>query len=54
MIIWANFLRRLRMQRAFRETYFELSQLDDKMLRDINIQRADIGRIAKKAAEQAA
>ena len=42
------------MRRAYRETYLELSQLDDKSLRDINIQRADIGRIAKQAADQAA
>jgi uncharacterized protein YjiS (DUF1127 family) len=54
MIIWANFMKRLRMRRAFRETYFELSQLDDQVLRDINVMRGEIGLIAKKAAQQAA
>ena len=54
MIIWAALMKRLRMRRAFRETYFELSRLDDQMLRDINVTRGEIGRIAKKAAELAA
>lgn len=54
MIIWAALMKRLRMRRAFRETYLELSQLDDKSLRDINIMRTDIDRIARQAAKQAA
>jgi uncharacterized protein YjiS (DUF1127 family) len=41
------------MRRAYHETVLELSRLDDKVLRDINVMRDDIPRIARRAAERA-
>jgi uncharacterized protein YjiS (DUF1127 family) len=42
-----------RMHRAFRATFEQLSQLDDRTLADINVPRGEIQFIAKKAARKA-
>lgn len=40
----------LKVQRRYRATYDELSSLDDRMLNDIGITRADIEAVAQRCA----
>ena len=41
-----NFLQKLRNRQSYRNTYNELSQLNDRELNDIGIGRGDIKRVA--------
>lgn len=54
MTILAMILRAVRRWKAYRETYAELANLDDRTLADLNIQRGDLEFVARKAAAQVA
>ncbi len=50
MLIWGYILRQIKRWRMYRRTFNELAALDDRMLSDINISRAEIPGIARHAA----
>ncbi|GLK80848.1 MULTISPECIES: DUF1127 domain-containing protein [Methylopila] len=53
MLFWAFLLKRYRMWRVYRETFVELTSLDDRTLADVNLGRGDIERVARRAAREA-
>lgn len=53
MMLWGFLARRIRRWYAYNRTVYELSQLDDRSLSDINVSRGEIRSAARRAAIQA-
>lgn len=53
MLLWGFVAKQIRRWQAYRRTVLELSLLDDRTLADINVSRADITRVARRAAAAA-
>ena len=50
MLFWGLIAEKYRRWRTYRRTVDELSRLDDRSLADLNIARADIDGVARRAA----
>ena len=54
MTTLALLLRAYRRWKAYRETFSELSHLDDRTLADLNLRRGDIDNVARDIAQKVA
>jgi uncharacterized protein YjiS (DUF1127 family) len=52
MAVLAMLIRAYRRWSTYRQTYAELSQLDDRTLQDLNLRRSEIDWVARSAAHQ--
>lgn len=50
MLLWGLIAQKYRRWRTYRRTVDELTRLDDRSLADLNIARADIDGVARRAS----
>ena len=50
MLLWGFLARQIRRWHAYNRTVTELSQLDDRTLGDINVNRGEIRAVARRAS----